>query len=59
MGVRNTKFHRAHFPTGGRTQVHRLRQFHREIGVNILFVDVARGVAEESNVKVASSSHTL
>jgi len=30
-----------------------LRLFHREIGVRILFIDVLRGVAEQSDVKVA------
>jgi len=47
------------FPTGGRNQVHGLSQFHREIGVSILFVDVTRGVAEHNDVKMASSRHTF
>jgi len=46
-------FTQPHFPIGGRTQVDGLRQFHREIGVCILFIDVPRGVDEHSDVKLA------
>jgi len=33
-----------------------LRQFHREIGVFIVFRDVLRGGAEQSDVKVAKQT---
>ena len=46
-----------HFPIGGRTQVDGLSQFHREIGVSILFVDIARSVVEQSDGKVALRRH--
>jgi len=36
-----------------RAQVYGLRQFHREIGVRILFIDVSRIVAEQSHVNFA------
>jgi len=39
---RNTKFHTAHFPNAGRNEVYRLRQFHREIGMSIVFRCLAR-----------------
>jgi len=58
-GARNTKFHQSHFPIGGRTQVDGLSQFHREIGVRNLHEDVARGVAEQSDVKVTLHRHTF
>jgi len=51
-GIRN--FTQPHFPIGDGTQVYRLRQFHREIGVRILFVDVSQGIAEQNDVKMAS-----
>ena len=57
--VRKKKFHTATFPIGDRTQVHGLSQFHREIDVRILSVDVPRGVAEQSDVKVALRRHTF
>ena len=47
-GTRN--FTQPNFPTGVQTQVHGLSQFHRQIDVSILFVDVTRDVAEKSEV---------
>ena len=46
-------FYEPHFPIGGRNQVPGLSQFHCEIGVLILLVDISRAVAEHSAVKVA------
>ena len=45
-GEENEISHSLTFPIGSGTQVDGLRQFEREIGVCILFVNVARGVAE-------------
>ena len=59
MGGEEHEISHTHFPTGGRTQIHGLSQFHREIGVSILFVDVTQGVAEQSDVKMASGHHTV
>ena len=42
-----------HFPIGSGKQAYGLRQFQREIGVCILFIDGSRGVAEHSHVKLA------
>jgi len=50
-------FTQLHFPLGGRNQVHVHSQFHRDIAVRILFIDVARGVAEHSDVKMALLRH--
>jgi len=44
MGVRNTKFHTAPLRNLRSRHFVDLSQFHREISVIILFVDVAQGV---------------
>ena len=52
----------SHSPTsqfGGRTKIDGLSQFHRVIGVRSLFVDVTRGFAEQSDVKMVLRRHTL
>jgi len=50
-------FKQPHFPIGGQTQVDGLNDFYHEIGVRILFIDVTRRIAEQSD-KVALRRHT-
>jgi len=58
MQVSETRnFTQPHLPIRSGTQVDGLRQFHREIGLSILFVDVTRGVAEQSDEFVALRRH--
>ena len=44
-GVGTRNFTDPHFPIGGLNHFHALNRFNREIGVRILFIEVARGVA--------------
>jgi len=47
--TRGRNFTEPHFRNCSRTKFYSLRQFHREICVDILFVDVTRSVAEQSH----------
>jgi len=51
MGARNKNFHTAPLPNCGSNPVRWPAPDPREIRVCILFVDVARGIAEQSDVK--------
>jgi len=55
---RNKRFHTAPLQIGSGNLGHGMIEFHREIGFCILFVNVAQGCAQQSDVKVALRHHT-